>query len=49
MKSGEAPALKCIHCGALMLDEAVARSEDERESVRLAKAARAAAGPTEKK
>jgi hypothetical protein len=36
-----APALECETCGVLDLDEAAAASEDERESVRLAKAARA--------
>ena len=37
-----APALKCARCNTLHLDEAVARSPDERESVRMAKAERAA-------
>jgi hypothetical protein len=37
-----APALKCLLCNAIHLDEAVARSSEERESVRLAKAERAA-------
>ena len=37
-----APALKCARCKMLHLDEAVARSPDERESVRMAKAERAA-------
>ena len=40
LDSGWAPALQCANCGALELDEALARSEEERESVRLAKAAR---------
>jgi hypothetical protein len=37
-----APAFECVRCHAIGLDEAAARSEEERESVRLAKAARAA-------
>jgi len=37
-----APALKCARCNTLHLDEAVARSPAERESVRMAKAERAA-------
>src|SRR5579872_4702071 len=35
------PALRCAGCEALHLDEAIARSAEERESVRLAKAERA--------
>lgn len=35
-----APALRCAGCEALHLDEAIARSPEERESVRLAKAER---------
>jgi hypothetical protein len=35
------PALRCVKCGAIMLDEEVARSSEERESVRELKAARA--------
>ncbi len=37
-----APAFECTRCHAIALDESAARSEEERESVRLAKAARAA-------
>lgn len=36
-----APALRCGKCEAIHLDEAVARSPEERESVRMAKAERA--------
>jgi transcription elongation factor Elf1 len=35
------PALECAKCGAITLDEEVARSSDERESVREMLAARA--------
>ncbi len=41
-ESVRAPALRCLRCDAIHLDEAVARSNEERESVRLAKAERAA-------
>lgn len=37
-----APARECARCKALVLDEGVATSEEERDSVRLAAAARAA-------
>jgi hypothetical protein len=37
---GRAPALECARCSALTLDERVATTEAERESVRLAKAVR---------
>lgn len=37
-----APAVECTRCHALDLDEAMARSQEERDSVRLAVAARAA-------
>jgi hypothetical protein len=47
MDAGEAPALECVHCGTLNLDESVARNERDRSSVRLAIAARAAVIPTE--
>ncbi len=40
--SVRAPAMECAHCHALLLDEAAATSEQERESVRMAVAARAA-------
>ncbi len=40
-ESVRAPALRCLRCEAIHLDEAVARSDEERESVRLAKAERA--------
>ncbi len=36
------PALECADCRALTLDESVASSADERDSIRLAKAARCA-------
>jgi hypothetical protein len=42
MDSGAAPALECACCGALNLDEAVALTEWDRSSVRMAAAARAA-------
>jgi hypothetical protein len=38
-----APAFRCVRCEAIHLDEAAARTEEERESVRLAKAQRASA------
>ncbi len=38
-----APALRCVRCDAIHLDEAVARSTEELDSVRLAKAERASA------
>jgi hypothetical protein len=47
MDPGPAPALECLHCHALNLDEEAARSEEERDSVRLAVAARARACRTE--
>ncbi len=47
MESGEAPALECLHCGALNLDESIGQSERDRSSVRLAIAARAAVVPRE--
>jgi hypothetical protein len=37
-----APARECAQCKALVLDEAVATSQEERDSVRIAAAARAA-------
>jgi predicted nucleic-acid-binding Zn-ribbon protein len=40
MDSGTAPALRCIKCGTLNLDESAAESERGRSSVRLAIAAR---------
>ena len=43
-----APALECARCHALVLDEGAAATEEERESVKLAKAIRAeiiAGGP----
>ena len=40
--TASAPALRCARCDALHLHEAVARSPEERESVRQAKAERAA-------
>jgi hypothetical protein len=36
------PALECADCRALVLDENVALSEEERTSIRLAKAVRSA-------
>ena len=42
MEGGAAPALQCTCCGALNLDEAVALTERDRSSVRMATAARAA-------
>ncbi len=39
--AGPAPAFECTHCHALNVDEAVARSDDERRSVRIAVAQRA--------
>ncbi len=41
--SVEAPALECLTCGAVVLEEAVARTEEERESVKMAIALRKAA------
>jgi len=45
-KSGEitAPALTCKRCGAITLDERVAKSEQDLDSIRCALAARMAAG-----
>jgi hypothetical protein len=43
MDTGSAPALECVSCGALNLDESAAQSEEDRASVRLAVAVRAAA------
>jgi hypothetical protein len=42
-RTGEvnAPAFECIECHTLNLDESAANSDEERESVRQAKAARA--------
>jgi EAL domain-containing protein (putative c-di-GMP-specific phosphodiesterase class I) len=42
-----APALRCARCAELHLSEAVARSDDERASVRIAKAERAGGGEGE--
>jgi hypothetical protein len=42
MDGGQAPALECTRCHALTLDEAVARTKEDLESVRTAVAARAA-------
>jgi hypothetical protein len=39
--SVRAPALECEHCRSLILDEEAAHTEEERDSVRLAVAARA--------
>jgi hypothetical protein len=39
---GAVPALECADCRTLVLDEAVATSDAERSSIRLAKAVRAA-------
>ncbi|MBV9947975.1 MAG: hypothetical protein JOZ69_14065 [Myxococcales bacterium] len=47
LDAGAAPALECTHCHALNLDEEAARSEAERDSVRLAVAARARACRTD--
>jgi hypothetical protein len=47
MDAGEAPALECLNCGTLNLDESAARHERDRSSVRLAIAARAAVIPPE--
>jgi len=41
MRGLRAPALECASCHVLHLDEAAVRSEEERESVRLAVAERA--------
>ena len=44
----KAPALECERCGAILLDEGVAKSPEELDSVRLAVSARwAAASPFE--
>jgi hypothetical protein len=40
-EAGRAPALECIRCRALNLDESAAHDEKERDSVKLAKAVRA--------
>jgi hypothetical protein len=37
----KAPALECTGCHAIVLDEVAAHTEEERESVKLAKAIRA--------
>ena len=37
-----APAMECAHCHVLNLDEEAARTEEERDSVRLAVALRVA-------
>ena len=42
-----APALECLHCRAMQFDEAVARSDADRDSVRLAVAARRALAGTD--
>ncbi len=39
-----APALECANCRVLILDEAIARSEDERAAIRQAIVLRKAAG-----
>jgi len=39
---GRAPALECTRCRALNLDESVAQSDKERDSVKLAIAVRSA-------
>ena len=39
-----APALECARCHALVLDEDAAGTDSERDSVKLAKAVRAAIG-----
>jgi CheY-like chemotaxis protein len=44
-----APALRCAECDAIHLDEAVARSPEERESIRMAKAEREAHGPMDER
>jgi hypothetical protein len=41
--SKRAPALECTKCHALVLDQAVARTDEERESVKMAVALRTAA------
>jgi hypothetical protein len=51
-KTGEvtAPAMECASCSAIVLEEGVARTEEERSSVKIAIALRAAvqdASPTE--
>jgi hypothetical protein len=45
--SVRAPAMECVACHAIVLDESLATSEQERDSVRLAVAARAASCATE--
>ncbi len=40
--SVRAPAMECTRCHAIVLDEAVATSDQERDSVRMAVAVRAA-------
>jgi hypothetical protein len=42
MEGVMAPALECTYCHALNLDETVARSQEDLDSVRMAVAARAA-------
>ncbi len=42
MEGVQAPALECKRCRALNLDESVARSKEDLDSVRMAVAARAA-------
>lgn len=42
MDGAAAPALECVRCRALNLDETVARSKEDLDSVRMAVAARAA-------
>ncbi len=37
-----APAMECVNCLAIILEEGLARTEEERESVKLAIAMRAA-------
>ncbi len=46
--AGRAPALECTRCKALILDERAAYTEEERESVKLAKGVRAAIADEEK-
>jgi hypothetical protein len=48
MDGGKAPALECVRCHALNLDEAAASSDEERDCVRLAVAARAASSVGER-
>jgi hypothetical protein len=42
MADGRAPAWECSKCHTLILDSSLARTEEERDSVRLAIAERAA-------